>query len=77
MLAQIFKHYAACTDFSPLFVDNNSRFDLPFPPHSSFPHALGSSLIQGSEKEALNFKANPRIFRDFGTQILPLAAWTL
>jgi hypothetical protein len=23
MLAQIFKHYAACTDFSPLFVDNN------------------------------------------------------
>lgn len=51
--------------FSPLFVDNNSCFELSLPPLSRLLHALSSfrvTQIRGCEKEALHFMANSRIF---------------
>lgn len=51
--------------FSPLFVDNNSCFELSLPPLSRLPHALPFFRviwIRRCEKEALHFMANLRIF---------------
>lgn len=73
MLAQIFNHYAACTDFSHYLLPAIVAliFSLLLLPFSM-------RWLRNQTKKALSLRPNPRTSRFLWTrEILPQAAWAL